>query len=58
MMIVRAGRAIRTMVRIRVRSVVPMILIAAVSGLLLAMIMVQRDHTTAEPGDHAEHQKP
>lgn len=57
-MIVRAGRAIRTVILIGVRSLVTVILIAAIRGLLLAMIMVQSDHTAAEPGDHAEHQKP
>ena len=59
--IVRAGRAIRTVVAIGRGAVIVMMITAALVaflGLRLAVGMVHREHATAKPGDHAEHQQP
>ena len=54
----RAVRSVATVIALRLRIIVGVVMSAACRGLLLPMVVVQREHTTAEPGNHAEHQKP
>lgn len=38
--------------------IVVMIMPAAFGRMVVAVGMIQREHTDEEPGDHAEHQEP
>ncbi len=55
--IVRPGMSVR-IVAAGVRRLVFMVMPAAFDRMVVAVGMIQREHTTEEPGDHAEHQEP
>lgn len=41
-----------------VGRIVIVVMPAAFGGVVVAVGMIQREHTAEEPGDHAEHQEP
>jgi hypothetical protein len=58
--IMRPRRAVRPVVAVlvvRVGTIVGVVMTAAFRGLLFPMLVVQGEHTAAEPGDHAEHEE-
>ena len=62
-MIVRPRGAVRAVpvviaVRIPAAMVIVTVIAAVVGGLRIGMEVIHREHTAAEPGDHAEHQQP
>lgn len=57
--VVRAGVAVGVVVAgVRRIMIVVMIMPAAFGRMVVAVGMIQREHTAEEPGDHAEHQEP
>lgn len=56
--VVGPGRAVRSVAVIVLRGIPLVRVTAAFRGLPLPVVMVQGEHTTAEPGDHAEQQEP
>ena len=55
--IVRSGMAVGIVVA-GVRRLVIMVMPATLGHVIVAVGMIQREHTAEEPGDHAEHQEP
>lgn len=55
--IVRSGMAVRIMVA-GIRRIMVVVMPAAFGRVIVAVGMIQREHTAEEPGDHAEHQEP
>lgn len=47
---------VRRLMTVIMRMIVTMV--ARMRRMFSAMTVIQREHTTAEPGDHAEHQQP
>ena len=41
-----------------IRRIVIVVVPAACGRMVVAVGMIQREHTAEEPGDHAEHQEP
>lgn len=57
--VVRAGVAVGIMTAIVGRIMVVTVGMPAAFGrMVVAVHMIQREHTAEEPGDHAEHQEP
>jgi hypothetical protein len=56
-MVVRSGTTVGIVVA-GVRRIVIVVMPAAFGGMLMVMDMIQREHTSEESGDHAEHQEP
>ena len=55
--VVRSGMTVGIVVA-GVRQLVFMVMPAALGRVVVAVGMIQREHTAEEPGDHAEHQEP
>ena len=55
--VVRSGMTVGIVVA-GVRQLVIMVMPAAFGRMVVAVGMIQREHTAEEPGDHAEHQEP
>lgn len=55
--IVRSGMVVRV-VAAAVRGLVIVVMPAAFGRVVVVVRVIQRQHATAEPGDHAEHQEP
>ena len=56
-MIVRSGVTVGIVVA-RIRRIMIVVMPAAFGRVIVAVGMIQREHTAEEPGDHAEHQEP
>lgn len=56
-MIVRSGMTVR-IVGARILRLVIVVMTTAFDRMVVAVGMVQREHTAEEPGNHAEHQEP
>ena len=55
--IVRSGVTVGIVIA-RIRRIMVVIMPAAFGRVVVAVGMIQREHTAEEPGDHAEHQEP
>jgi len=55
--IVRSGMTVGIVIA-RILRIVVVVMAAAFGRMVTVMDMIQREHTAAEPGDHAEHQQP
>ena len=55
--VVRSGMTVGIVVA-GVRRIVVVVVPAAFGRMVVAVGMIQREHTAEEPGDHAEHQEP
>lgn len=55
--IVRSGMTVGIVIA-RIRRIMVVVMPAAFGRVIVAVGMIQREHTAEEPGDHAEHQEP